>query len=98
MNEPNGVSSWRSLDDLLSAYADGNINPLDLFAALIGLLDIVRPDVIYDRLPEQLRKEFVAHARTVAESQREIFNVVTKMPLPAEALESLRAWLGSLPP
>ena len=97
MSEPQGTKLWRSLDALLCAYAEGDINQLDLFTAMIGLLDIIPPDVIYKQLPEGLRGGFVAHARAVVENKRVIANVVTGKPLPTEAFDSLATWVKSFP-
>lgn len=88
---------WRSLDALLQAHEEGALNQLDLFSALLGLLDLVQPDVICDRLPKELQTSFATHARTVVETERELINVITKKPLPAEAFKSLAAWVKLFP-
>lgn len=93
MSEDQKQNPWRSLEALLSAYAEGALNQVDLYAALIGLLDLVSPERIYEMLPEWLRPGFVEHARGVVEHEPKIFNLVTGEPLPSEAFEKLVTWV-----
>ncbi|HYH97272.1 hypothetical protein [Hyalangium sp.] len=96
MSNDSAVSFWRSLDALLQAYENGDLGRVEFFGALLGLLDITEPEVIYRQLPERLRTPFVEHARIVARENDRLYNVLTEQPLPAEALLRLKSWLASV--
>lgn len=93
MADNDETNPWRSLDALLAAYDEGSINDLDLVSATTGLVDIVEPSVILERLPKHLRVEFLARVRGILEANLKIHNVVTGEPLPQEAHQRLAAWM-----